>query len=325
MEVTQVTFRVRHRCGDQIGSDQILSTPQLWDTDYRELENTFYLDDDLLLEIETTLNSPIIPEDFEVRWVQLIDDEGSPVRSSAENRPPFEIENYSSATSPLQFTYDSGTYTLIQTIDGADVPANALATLTMETFIRTGSPDQPTQMVDGPTICVHRRVHLIAATAVIAEISFAEDDTLTLTFDQPTNKYTIDNSNIDQVLLLPNGITWGTINNTCTSWLTDRQLKITFGSGDHTVAVGDQISIAEDTIKDPSGNEAVGMPTAISLRPHLVSAVARIGGYPGGLSGRRQCDANVRCRHQPMRDSQLAHRPSAAPFRRAPMGQCVLE
>ncbi|HUU46573.1 MAG TPA: hypothetical protein VM118_12650, partial [Acidobacteriota bacterium] len=283
IQVVQVVFTLKDDNGDPIGDPQILGDVQTWDTPYWELDHSFYLTADVNLEILTTLDAPIAAKDFELRWVQLVDDgQGNPVRPPTEERPAFEIENDTSRTGSEFFTYNSEhTITLKQIINGSVVASGDLGTLTMETFVYTGSADPATLMIDGPTICIHQRPHLIAATAELADPGqgFCEGDALFLAFDQPTNQYGIDNDNIERVLELPNSHEWGSVE---TIWQTSQLVQITFGEGIHTAAVGDKIGIAQDTggetiMDDDEHWDAIGSPPAISLQvPHLIAATAQM-------------------------------------------------
>ena len=281
IEITEITLQVRDDNNNPVGDPQAItpSSAQLWNTEYWELDHSFYLDANLKLEIRTTFNMGAISNDMEVRWVQLVDDgNGNPVRPTT-GRPSCEIENIT-GTGPEQITHHVGsnTCTFLQVIDGGDVTPGSLATLTMETFICTGDENTLSEMTAGPTICVHQRPHLIAASVNSSAQSFAENDTILLTFDQPTNQYAITNSNIGDVLLLSNGHTWGSIQEEATLWVTDRELLITFGEGERTIALGDLIMIPESTIKDDAGTQdAVGMPTAVSVQPILIAAAASTG------------------------------------------------
>jgi len=278
IEIVEVVFTLKDDEGEPIGSPRILGAPQTWDTEYWALDQSFYLTEDVNLEIKITMNAPIAAKDFEVRWVQLEDDgQGNPVRVPSQERPAFEIENDTSPTGPEFFTYNSDhTITLTQVITGDLLDPGDFATLTMDTFSYTGSADPVSRMIDGPTICVHQRPHLVSAIAKIAgeaSLGFRQNDVLVLTFDQPTNEYSFTGSNIEETLILPEGHEWGTV--TDVDWTYDDVLEIAFGGGSHSVAIGDWIGIESGTIKDSADQfEAIGDSIRIIPQPSIIWAEA---------------------------------------------------
>ena len=98
-------------------------------------------------------------------------------------------------------------------------------------------------------------------------------DTVAIVFTGPTNAHPIDSSTIDTVLALGGGHSWrdgsGAINLAVwsTSTFTSDTLTITLSANTAppTVAVGDTITIAPGTIRDPTDtNNAVGSPPPVS-------------------------------------------------------------
>ncbi|MCR4315761.1 MAG: hypothetical protein NUW37_05345 [Planctomycetes bacterium] len=119
-----------------------------------------------------------------------------------------------------------------------------------------------------------------------------DGDTVILRFDHSTNAFSI-GSNIDSVLQLPAGKTWGTI--TSAVWGTvseaNDKLTVTIGSG-ATLSVGNAISILAGTIKDDQEvYDVIGSPPVISgsfidTPPNLASAIASDGSsnpYEAGI------------------------------------------
>lgn len=87
-----------------------------------------------------------------------------------------------------------------------------------------------------------------------------------LTFDEATNKATINDSNIDDELALNNSHTWlsGDGDIDAASWNTaGTVLTVTLDNdtSEPTVAVSDTITVAGDVIEDKLGNEAMGSET----------------------------------------------------------------
>ncbi|GEM_PF-2765344 len=110
---------------------------------------------------------------------------------------------------------------------------------------------------------------LTGATAAdnTAGAGIDSDDTVTLTFDRATNAYAITQANIDSVLVLSGGHSWGGI--TSAVWSGgDTVLTITFsGSGGPTIVAGgsgDSITIAASTIRDSTNtNNVTGSPPVV--------------------------------------------------------------
>ncbi|MFH1749874.1 MAG: carboxypeptidase regulatory-like domain-containing protein [bacterium] len=87
-------------------------------------------------------------------------------------------------------------------------------------------------------------------------------DIVTLSFNNPTNQYGVTPANIDTVLSLSNGHSWGGASG---SWSDSQTLVITFSDGTGTIDINDSISIASSTIQDPTSSvDASGSPPAIT-------------------------------------------------------------
>lgn len=92
------------------------------------------------------------------------------------------------------------------------------------------------------------------------------DDTVTVTFSEPTDKSTIDGTNIDTVLALNGGHRWRDGNNLIASAVWDGTgailtVSLSVGAGAPTAAVGDTIAIDGTVIHDVSvGNNATAVP-----------------------------------------------------------------
>ncbi|NQT19445.1 MAG: hypothetical protein HQ592_07055 [Planctomycetes bacterium] len=130
----------------------------MWDnyeTPLNELQYRFLLNDGVDLEIKTTLLTPNIPRDFEIRWIKLIDDvanPGTPVRPDPGSRPSFELEN--APTPAGDFTNNGdGTFTLKQIIDIDEGEKGEVDSLSMQTFLG-GSTGPDALMIRGPTIWI---------------------------------------------------------------------------------------------------------------------------------------------------------------------------
>ncbi|MFA5027797.1 MAG: hypothetical protein WC713_07945, partial [Candidatus Methylomirabilota bacterium] len=88
-------------------------------------------------------------------------------------------------------------------------------------------------------------------------------DQVVLTFDQSTTGLPeITTANINTVLALSNGHTWGTIQSATWSTVTHANdtLTITFGAGLRSVWLGDTITVGTDTIENGAGEDATGSP-----------------------------------------------------------------
>ncbi|MBI2890197.1 MAG: Ig-like domain-containing protein [Nitrospirae bacterium] len=105
---------------------------------------------------------------------------------------------------------------------------------------------------------------LTAAEAGACDVGPGPGDTVTVLFNGSTNG-AYGCGSINTELALSNGHTWGTVS--CawsTGSLANDTLTITITGGSPTVAVGDTITIAPNTIEDASGNDAVGSPPSIT-------------------------------------------------------------
>ena len=118
----------------------------------------------------------------------------------------------------------------------------------------------------------------VASDKVVSQVGVDGDDTLIITFSEPTNQPVINTGNISSILQLSSGHVWGNI--TSAVWDSSTQLTITFADTTSTAAVGDTITIL-GTIADSAGNISVNKPSVSTIAgtfftdtiaPYLVSA-----------------------------------------------------
>ncbi|MFC1656796.1 Ig-like domain-containing protein [Patescibacteria group bacterium] len=141
-------------------------------------------------------------------------------------------------------------------------------------WVGEGTPDFPNLTIidPGSTLDLEIDSTILGANPNMTSALAADDggscgnnpqagDTVTLSFDIPTNEHPIDSDNIDDVLMINQGHTWGNIS---AIWQDSQTLVITFSDSSSNIEIDDTILIIPDTIEDPYGYDAHGSPPNIS-------------------------------------------------------------
>ncbi len=139
----------------------------------------------------------------------------------------------------------------------ATMAADSIVTSANSPTVTAVTTDTITADVSAPTLSSAVAKNTGGTTATEA------GDTIEITFSAPTNKPTINSSNIDSVLDLSNSHSFldGGSGLGATTWnVAGTVLTITLSAGTSipTVVVGDTVTVAGDTITDLAGNTATG-------------------------------------------------------------------